>query len=147
MATAHPSTSYLVSYKPSLWRLHDHIMRGKVNCWSRHNTSNSFQILEGNYDLDDQEQSSARVFQLIGHIPEIYDHITWSKGYMWASHVAFKASALESEEGLENFKQSIKDAMHHAGLHILESLIKACIKLGISGKAPMNQEELAIVAT
>ena len=148
VATAHPKTSFLVSYKPSLWRMHDYIMNNKVNCWSRHNTSRSIQVLEGNYDLDDQEQASARIFQIDGSIPEIFDHINWSKGFLWAYHVPFKTSVLESDESIENFQQSIKDAMHHAGLHLLTSLsaenynllLKACIKLGISIKAPMNKD-------
>ena len=148
VATAHPKTSFLVSYKPSLWRMHDYIMNNKVNCWSRHNTSRSIQVLEGNYDLDDQEQASARIFQVDGSIPEIFDHINWSKGFLWAYHVPFKTSVLEADASIENFQQSIKDAMHHAGLHLLTPLsaenynllLKACIKLGISIKAPMNKD-------
>eukprot|EP00435_Cladocopium_sp_Y103_P004429 s1409_g1.t1 len=128
--------------------MHDYIMRQKVNCWSRHNTSRSIQVLDGNYDLDDQEQASARIFHVHGSVPKIFDHINWSQGYLWAYHVPFKASVFESDESIENFQQSIKDAMHHAGLHLMTSLspenynlvLKACIKLGISIKAPMNKD-------
>ena len=148
LMTSTPEGCFLIAVRPSGWNTANGIRNVVLNSWSRHDIGHCIQVIKDAYHFDPEEQSSMRIFNIKGNIfKAIFENLDWQRGILWDYHVPFRASCLATEASRRLFAASIRDAVSHAGLMIMQSslpdvyksqLTNGCIQLGISMAAPKH---------